>query len=129
GRDKRFDILLRVDEHPACVVEVKCKTAGTEDQLRRYADEGIRVVRVGFDEWNFPDLSDDLRVRFPLVKFDEISEMIDAATAKSQSPYARWLQDFSRQLRREADTFAGIGRYFIDESSDELPTSPSLHRY
>src|SRR5690606_9653243 len=115
GRDKRFDILLRVDGHRACVVEVKCKTAGTEDQLQRYAKEGIHVGLVGFDELNFPDLSNDARERFPLVKFAEISEMIDAARAKSQSPYAPWLQDFSRQLRREGDAFTGIRRYFIDE--------------
>lgn len=129
SREKRFDILLCADDKRSCVVEVKCKTAGSAKQLERYDDGTTRIVRVGFHEWNFPDLSAGQRRRFPLVTFDTIAAIVDAAAAESGSPYERWLQDFSRQLRRERDTFAAIRRYFIDESSDELPTRPSLHRY
>jgi hypothetical protein len=76
SRDKRFDIAVKCSDVRQMVIEVKCKTFGSAKQLQKYAGDGTKVVRCGFGEWNWPDLTDELKERFPLVTLGDIGKLV-----------------------------------------------------
>jgi hypothetical protein len=76
GRRKRFDIAVKQGGQPRVVLEVKCKTTGSSAQLETYRQEGARVARIAFGEYNFPDLNDAQRRDFPFISIQEVAEWL-----------------------------------------------------
>jgi len=128
--DKRFDISVKINDNYIVVFEVKCKTMGTKKQLERYSEKANLVIRIGFDEWNFPDLNDDDRKKYPLIKYSEINDILKRCESFQKSQYFKFLDDFGNQLANESNYFQALKDYYIDEKADaKFPDFPNFHRY
>jgi len=125
---KRFDIAIWRNDRLIIILEIKCKTRGSKKQLQRYEHEA-KVIRVGFDEWNFPYLEDSDLQKYPLIKFSEISEFLNQCIYSSDSPYSVFLKDFRQHLDKESEFFTSLKNYFIEETSIQRPEFPTFHRY
>lgn len=128
SRDRRFDIAIFENNTRNVVVELKCKTFGTREQLERYAasQEQPHVVRVGYGEWNWPTLNDSDRRRFPLVTLSDIADFVFSDTGTRKSLLA---QEFVTALRSDADYLNGLHAFFCTEEQDTLPSQPQSIRY
>ena len=124
---RRFDISLHDGGECVVVLEVKCKTFGTIKQLERYAEKSPFVARVGFDEWNWPDLTD--KTRFPLIRLAEVADIVIRAAKRKPSCLSPFLTGFGEYLQEEVRFLDSLRAYFIDEKSDQMPTAPTLHKY
>ncbi|MGE0087576.1 MAG: PD-(D/E)XK nuclease family protein [Desulfococcaceae bacterium] len=128
--DKRFDISVKEDESRLLIFEIKCKTMGTKKQLERYSKEAKLLIRIGFDEWNFPDLDDNDREIYPLIKFSEINEILRKCASFHRSQYAHFLANFAEHLLNESNYFELLKNYYIDEKEGAVfPKLPNFHRY
>ncbi|HKI84234.1 MAG TPA: PD-(D/E)XK nuclease family protein [Candidatus Krumholzibacteria bacterium] len=129
GHNRRFDILLTTAEGQTIVFEVKCKTSGSVKELDKYAKHADRVLRIGFAEWNYPDLTQAERERYPLVKLSDMAEFVDATKEGCPNSAAAFVRGFVEHLRREYDLFRAMHDYFIEESRSQPPTIPTRNRY
>lgn len=127
--DKRFDISVKINNNLFAIFEVKCKTKGTKKQLERYSKKANSVFRIGFDEWNFTDIDDNDRKKYPLIKYSEIADILKNCMSYQKSQYFNFLQDFSNQFINESEYFISLKKYFIDEIQNEIPQIPHFHRY
>lgn len=122
GNRRRFDIHIEEAGEPVAALELKCKTAGSAAQLEGYDEILPHVVRVAYGEWNFPELSESDRERFPLVTFAELADCIERAVEEKSSDYELMLLSFARHLREETRRFQDLKSYYVTEEIDQLPT-------
>ena len=125
GRDKRFDICVYENREQIAVFEVKCKTFGSQEQLEKYAEQ-TKVGRIAFEEWNFPDLSEDNRTNYPLITFAELAEILSQISSVENNPF---VFSFATHLRKEAEFFQKLRGFFIEETEAEPPKLPTIHRF
>ena len=123
GRDKRFDICVCENDNPIAVFEIKCKTFGSQEQLKKYAEQ-TKVGRIAFGEWNFPGLSEDERTNYPLITFAELAEILISSVENNPSVFS-----FATHLRKEAEFFQKLRKFFIKETEAEPPQLPTIHRF
>ena len=123
GRDKRFDICVYENDNPIAVFEVKCKTFGSRVQIENYAQTQTKLGRIAFEEWNFPDLSEDDRKDYPLITFADLAEEISRRT---EHPL---VSSFAYHLKQEAEFFQKLRGFFIKETEAEPPQIPTIHRF
>ena len=129
GRDRRFDIMLKADDKHLAVLEVKAKTSGSAHQLHKYAETVPYVGRVGFEEsWNFPDLTDEEREQFRLIRFSEICEVLDDLTRDVENRRRPFIRGLVEHLREEEAAVRGLEDYYM-RGLGEPPTRPHVHRY
>lgn len=124
NRRRRLDISLSNDGEPMVAFEVKCKTYGSVEQLYNYNETAPFVVRIGFGEWNYPNLNEIDRKRFPLLRFNEIAEIL-VETASSVGKYSDLINSVVVHLNKESKYFDDLYKYYIEESTDEPPTENS----
>jgi|GEM_PF-6370717 len=113
----RFDISVIRDNQRLAIVEVKTKTFGSIEQLKRYENEADVVIRVAFDEWNFTGFTEDEKKRFNLIKFDQIAILIDGFKPKTPK-YSDFLESFSSHLKTEYKFFEGIRNFYLGDATD-----------
>lgn len=128
GTGKRFDISVKVNGDLFVVFEVKCKTTGSKKQLERYSKDAD-VIRISFDEWNFPDLDEQERQKYPLIKFSYVIDYLKKCKSFRVSPYYTFLENFSTHLVKESEYFESLINYFINETTEDIPKLPNFHRY
>ncbi len=58
SRDRRFDMTDNHGDTSNLVIETKCKTFGSREQLERYAAKSPVAMWAGFSEMNCPELTD-----------------------------------------------------------------------
>lgn len=121
--DKRFDICVYENDNLIAVFEVKCKTHGSRDQIKNYAQTQTRLGRIAFDEWNFPGLSD--RTDYPLITFAELAEILSQISVNNNL----FVFSFAIHLRKEAEFFQKLRGFFIEETEAEPPQLPTIHRF
>ena len=126
GRDKRFDICVYENDNLIAVFEVKCKTSGSREQIENYAQTQIRLGRIAFDEWNFPDLSEDNRTNYPLITFAKLAEILSQISSTENNPF---VFSFATHLRQEAEFFQKLRGFFIEETEEKPPQLPTVHRF
>ncbi len=126
GRDKRFDICVYENGDQIAVFEVKCKTFGSREQIEKLVQTQTRLGRIAFDEWNFPDLSEDARTNYPLITFAELAEILSQISSVENNPF---VSSFATHLRKEADFFQKLRDFFIKETEAEPPKLPTIHRF
>ena len=130
GRDKRFDICVYENDNLIAVFEVKCKTFGSRDQIKKignYAEQTqTRLGRIAFDEWNFPGLNEDERKDYPLITFAELADEISRQTSTEEHPF---VSSFATHLWEEAEFFQKLRGFFIEETEAEPPKLPTIHRF
>lgn len=126
GRDKRFDICIYENDNLIAVFEVKCKTFGSREQIKNYAQIQTRLGRIAFDEWNFPDLSEDERTNYPLITFAHLADEILRQTSARKNSF---VSSFATHLRKEAEFFQKLRGFFIEETEAEPPKLPTIHRF
>ena len=130
GRDKRFDICVYENDNLIAVFEVKCKTSGSRDQIKKigkYAEQTqTRLGRIAFDEWNFPDLNEDERTDYPLITFAKLADEISRQTSTEEHPF---VSSFAYHLKQEAEFFQKLRDFFIEETEAEPPKLPTIHRF
>lgn len=123
----RFDIRLDADDTTA-VLEVKAKTRGSREQLVQYADQVDVLARVGFGEWNFPDLEETEREQWPLVDFQRLAGMLEKALDDTSSPFEALLRSLVGYVRAEQQALDGLHDYFLEETRSHPPARPHTHR-
>ncbi len=123
GRDKRFDISVYENREQIAIFEVKCKTFGSRNQIKKYPK---KLGRIAFGEWNFPDLSEDDRTDYPLITFAILAEEILRQTSSEKNPF---VFSFAKHLRKEAEFFQKLRGFFIEETEVEPPQLPTIHRF
>ena len=126
SRDKRFDICVYENDDRIAVFEVKCKTFGSRDQINKYSKEQIKLGRIAFGEWNFPDLCESDRTDYPLITFADLAEEILRQTSSEKNLF---VFSFATHLRKEAEFFQKLREFFIKETEAELPKLPTIHRF
>lgn len=126
GRDKRFDICVYENGDQIAVFEVKCKTFGSREQIEKLAQTQTRLGRIAFDEWNFPDLSEDARTDYPLITFAELAKILSQIPSVEKNPF---VSSFATHLRKEAEFFQKLRDFFIKETEVEPPKLPTIHRF
>lgn len=124
-KKQRFDILLSDQEKPQVAFEVKCKTYGSKEQLERYSKIVPTIVRVGYAEWNFLDLDDSERKKYPLLTFSDIADILEK-TAKNRGKYDDLINSIIGHLRKESEVLYDLIRYYISEEKTEIPKRNSL---
>ncbi len=117
---RRFDILLTINDGEKIAIEVKCKTYGSVNQLKKYSEKVSKVIRVGFDEWNYPDLDNTEREKYPLLKFKEIATILKRV-ARDKNNYNDLISSISKHLINESDAFDHIYEYYISEKKASPP--------
>ena len=122
-RDKRFDICVYENDDRIAVFEVKCKTFGSREQIKKYPE---KLGRIAFGEWNFPDLNEDDRTDYPLITFANLAEEILRQTSSEKNSF---VSSFATHLRKEAEFFQKLREFFIKETEAELPKLPTIHRF
>ena len=125
GRDRRFDICVYENDKPIAVFEVKCKTFESREKIKKYA-QTTKLGRIAFDEWNFPDLRENDRTDYPLITFADLAEEILRQTSSEENPF---VFSFATHLRKEAEFFQKLRRFFIEETEVEPPQLPTIHRF
>lgn len=115
---RRLDISLNSNGQPRVAFEVKCKTYGSADQLYRYAESVPFVVRIGFGEWNYPDLSEKEREQFPLIRFKEMAKILEKS-AISVTRYSDLIGSLVGHLNKESKLFDDVYNYYIEEINDK----------
>lgn len=128
SRDRRFDIAVKEGNATCLVIEVKCKTFGSDEQLHRYAKSAQAVMRVGFGEWNWPTLEPADRRRFPLTSFSQIADHVlsHSATGLGQGPTA---VEFAEHMLRETNFLNQLYGFFVDGECLQFPPPPTHYRY
>ena len=122
-RDKRFDISVYENGEQIAIFEVKCKTFGSREQIKKYSK---KLGRIAFGEWNFPDLNEDDRTDYPLITFADLAEEILRQTSSEENPF---VLSFAKHLQKEAEFFQKLRGFFIEETEVEPPQLPTIHRF
>ena len=123
GRDKRFDISVYENRDQIAIFEVKCKTFGSREQLKKYPK---KLGRIAFEEWNFPNLSEDDRTDYPLITFAKLAEILSQISSVENNLF---VFSFATHLRQEAEFFQKLRNFFIEETEVEPPQLPTIHRF
>lgn len=132
GRDKRFDISVYESCKPIARFEVKCKTVGNIDQLKKYDKydkKGVKLGRIAFAEWNYEGLGEEDREKYPLITFRYLVEEI-CQILEQTSPQTRGLvESFAKHLQKEHVSFEKLRGYLIEGTEDAPPPPPTMLRF
>lgn len=112
---RRFDIFIKDQNNNKVAIEVKCKTDGTLKQLKNYSESVPTIIRIGFGEWNFPDMGEFDRNNYPLITFKEIAGILENVGKKSNK-YNDLISSCIEHLNRESNIFDHIYEYYITEN-------------
>ena len=63
------------------------KRSEVRDQIKKYATDQTKLGRIAFDEWNFPDLSEDERKDYPLITFENLADEILRQISEEKNPF------------------------------------------
>jgi hypothetical protein len=129
SRDKRFDISIKHYATRIIVVEVKCKTFGNLQQLEHYSSDAKAVLRCGFGEWNWPDLTEEQRARFPLVTLKDIGTLVRENLGEDIQWSGYTASEFADHIILESDFLEGLYNYFIECAIEHPPDPPTSFRY
>jgi hypothetical protein len=116
----RFDLRIKRENQTELILEAKCKTYGSKKQLEKYEKSAPVVGRIGYGEFNYPDLNDEERKKFPLLTYQEVAEDLEVVKQKADS-YNDLIDSVKHHITLESQGFENLKQYYFQENVDQPP--------